>query len=236
MKQISLTATPRDVTGSAVVKLRRDGQLPAVVYGPQHATTHITVEQSAFEKVYKEAGTSGLVDLTVEGAKPVKVLVHEIQREPVSGMLQHVDFYQVDMSQKTTANVELRFVGEAKAVKELGGVLLKNLKTVTIECLPEHLVQYIDVDISSLNTFDDIIRVQDVSVPDGVNITDQPSVVVAGVQKPRTEAELKALEEQPATEEIGEVEKVGDKEKTESDDEEGVDGETPADEEKKEKK
>ncbi len=227
MEQISLSATPREVTGSQVSKLRRNEQVPAVIYGPQHETTHIGVARADFDHVYKAAGSSSLVDLTIGDGKPVKVLIHEIQRDPVSGVVQHVDFYQVDMQKKTTAEVELQFVGEAKAVKELGGVLLKNLKTVSIECLPEHLIQHIDVDISGLNTFDDIIRVQDLPVPEGVTITDQASVVVAGVQKPRTEAELKALEEQPVSEDVSEVEKVGEKEK-EDEAAEGAEGE-PAD-------
>ncbi len=237
MEQISLAATVREVTGSSVTNLRRAGTIPAVLYGPQHKSTNIAVSAKDFEKAYRLAGGSSLIDLTVADGKPIKVLAHDIQSDPVSGEIQHIDFYQVDMKKKTTADVGLEFIGESKAVKELGGVLVKGTKTVTIECLPQHLIQHISVDINSLNTFDDIIRIQDLPIPEGVVILDQPSVVVASVQKPRTEAELKALEEEVAAPAAEEAEQAGEKEKAEGEETaEAPAEESPSKEERKPEK
>ncbi|MBI5037917.1 MAG: 50S ribosomal protein L25 [Candidatus Kerfeldbacteria bacterium] len=216
MESISLKSQPRTIIGARVKALRRDGTVPAVVYGSKRKSTNLSLTATDFEVAYRKAGKSGLIDLSVGEGAPLKVLVHEIQHDPVTGKPLHVDFYEVDMAQKTTADVELHFIGTSKAVKELGGVLMKALTTVTIECLPQHLVQHIDIDISNLNSFDDVIRVSDIPLPTGVTVVGQTDTMVARVQEPRSEEELKALEETPAGVPVTEVEKVGEKEKAEA--------------------
>ncbi|MFZ6036207.1 MAG: 50S ribosomal protein L25 [Patescibacteria group bacterium] len=234
MDQLSLAAHPREVTGVRVKHMRREGRLPAVLYGPKRTTTSISIDVRDFLQLYKKAGHSSLVNLTLEGGKPAMVLIHEVQRDPVTHRPVHVDFYEVDMTKKTTAEVELRFVGESKAVKEDGGVLVKALSSVEVECLPQHLVQYIDIDISVLKSFDDVIRVANIPLPEGITITNESEALVSTVQKPRTEEELKALEDQPATADVAAVEKVGEAKEGEAG-EAGAAEATPAVEPKKEK-
>ncbi len=234
-KTISIKAEERDVVQTAVNTLRKDGKMPAVLYGSDVKNQNLTLNYREFEKVYSTAGSSSLVDITVAGKKPVKVIIQDIQRNPKTDEFIHADFYQVKMTEKITADANLVFVGESKAVKEMGGVMIRGFDTLKIECLPQDLVHEIEVDISSLKTYDDIIRVNDVKLPDGVTAREIDDKVVASVKPPRTEAELKELEEAPVEEggeEVPPTEKEGedDKDKEEGA-EEGV--KTKEDDEKK---
>jgi large subunit ribosomal protein L25 len=112
------------------------------------------------------------------------------------------------MTEKINAEVNLNFVGESKAVKELGGILVKNLTAIKIECLPVDLIHEIDVDISPLQTFDDAIRVKHLKLPEAITINEKEDEVIVSVQPPRSEEELKSLEEkvEEKVEEIGQVE------------------------------
>lgn len=203
-----LQASVREETGKQLSKVRNAKQLPSVVYGGASKTISIAVDTKAFEEIFRQTGTSGLIDLALADAKPVQVLVHDIQRDPLTNELIHADFYRVDMNKKITADVHLQFVGESKVVKELGGVLIKGVDKVRVEALPHDLVQQIDVDISALKTFDDIIRVSDLPMPSGLVVKEGSDSVVANVKPPRTQAELEALEAK-TEEPVGEVEKVG---------------------------
>ncbi len=219
---MTLEARKREQTGKAVQKLRQQGNIPAVLYGRGIENKNISIDYKAFEDVYKAAGGSRLIDLTVDSSKPTKVLVQKVQRDPVSGDFVHIDFYQVNMKEKITAEVTVVYVGESKAVKEAGGILIKNADTLKIECLPNDLIDKITVDISSLQTFDDVIRIKDLQLPSGIVIKALPEKVVASVQPPRTEEELKELEEKPE-DSVEEVEVAGEKGKEEG--EETTEGE-----------
>lgn len=222
--ELKLEASPREQIGKQLPALRRSGSLPAVVYGHGSTATAVSVPYAAFEKLYPKAGESSLIDLSVSGKPPVKVLIQEVQRDAVSGTFLHVDFHEVKLTEKLTTDVALHFIGEAKAVKELGGVLVKTLDQLTVECLAKDLVHEIDVDISSLATFEDVIRVKDIILPAGMTTKVSPDEVVATVQPPRSEAEMKALEEAPV-QETAEVEVA---EKGKKKDEEAVEGEADA--------
>jgi large subunit ribosomal protein L25 len=236
MKTIKLEATPRDVQGKQVEKLRRINQMPAVLYGHGVKNVNLLLDFRTFERVYREAGTSSLIDLSVGGQPPHPVLIHDVQRDPVSGKYLHADFLQVRMTEKIATDVSLRFVGESKAVKELGGILVKPLDSLKVECLPQYLVQDIAVDISSLATFEGMVRVRDLQLPEGITVKDPADTVLANVQAPRTEEELKELEEK-VEEKVEEVASVA-KEKPSDEDAEAdaaaAPGAKPA--EKKEKK
>ena len=121
-----------------------------------------------------------------------KVLINDIQRHPLSGQIIHIDFYKVKMTEKLTTDIPLVFVGESKAVKELGGILVKTLDHVKVECLPQDLVHELTVDLSSINTFDDAIHVSDLSLPSGLKVLTHGEEAIARVQPPRTEEEFKA--------------------------------------------
>jgi len=203
-ESMTLSAEDRTETRKAVRALRKEGKLPAVLYGHGIKNKMLVINAREFETVYKEKGGSSLIDLNTGDQKPIKVIIQEVQRDPVSGVISHVDFHQVRMTEKISAEAEINFIGVSKAVKESGGVLVKNFDTLKIECLPQDLIHIIDVDISVLETFDDILRVSDIPLPHGITVKASADDVVASVQPPRSEEELKALEE--TTEEAGEGE------------------------------
>lgn len=206
MEQIEIQATKREVLGKEVKKLRNAGQLPAVLYGHNVATQGIEMSEKDFLKALKQAGESTLVNLVVDG-KAQSVLIHDVQRHYLNDQPIHVDFYAVNMTEKLKVHVPLRFLGEAPAVKALGGTLVKNLSELEVECLPGDLPQYFEIDISKLNTFEDAIRVSDVKVSNKVAVLAPPDEVIVTVAPPRSEEEMKSLEE-VVTEDVTKVEGV----------------------------
>ncbi|MBX4205474.1 MAG: 50S ribosomal protein L25 [Candidatus Doudnabacteria bacterium] len=205
--EISLTATKRTVKGKANGKLRKAGKLPAVLYGHKVETSDLELNEREFAKVFKLAGESTLVNLSLDGqSRPV--LIHDVQNHYLNDQPIHVDFYAVNMNEKLKATVPLHFEGEAPAVKALGGILLTNISEVEVECLPADLPHAITVDIGVLNTFDDAIHISDLKVADKVEILGSPDEVVASVSAPRTEAELASLSEKPVVEDVTQVEGV----------------------------
>jgi len=168
-----------------------------VLYGKGVENKNIKIKKSDFTKVFSEAGESNLIDLDL-GAESVKVLVKDTQRDIVKNFFNHVDFYQVNMKEKITTEIPLHFIGEAKAIKELGGVLIKDMDSLEVECLPSDLVDHIDVDISALKTFDDAIRVNDLILPKGLALVHHTNEMIAAVKEPKIEEEPVAAEAAPA--------------------------------------
>lgn len=161
--------------------------LAAVLYGKGVENQSLKVKRLDFEKVYAAAGESNLLDLNY-GDGAVKVLVKDTQRDVIKHFFTHVDFYQVNMKEKITTEIPLRFVGEAKAVKELGGMLMKEVHEIEVECLPSDLIDHIEVNVSSLNTFDDAIRISDLALPKGFRLLhNNPEDIVAMVVEPKAE-------------------------------------------------
>jgi large subunit ribosomal protein L25 len=227
-KTYLIEASPRERLGRGVRTLRSSGQIPAVLYGHGVASQHLQIPSTDFEKVFKEAGESTIVKLQVDGSEPVNVLIQDVQRDNVLDKIVHVDFYQVKMTEKLKAHVPIKFVGESPAVKALGGTLVHNISEVEVESLPGDLPHEIEVDVSILNTFDDDIRVKDLKVDRSrVKIlVEDEDLMVAMVQRPRTEEELKELEQAPVEADVSKVEGI---EKPE----EPAEGEAAAEPEKK---
>ncbi|MBU1146012.1 50S ribosomal protein L25 [Patescibacteria group bacterium] len=211
---LSLNVKKREVTGRGVKNLRKQNLIPAVIYGKDVPSLNLVVEYLPFNKLYKEAGESTLIDLKVDEAAPVKVLVQEVQADPRTGKLSHVDFRQIKMTEKIKVDAILKFVGEAPAVKETGGTFVHSMDEVEIECLPQDMLHEIEVDISGLKTFEDSIQVKDLKVPAGVKILADMNATLATVEAPLTEEEMKAELETPVAEKVEEVEVV-EKEKKE---------------------
>lgn len=179
-----------------VEAIREQGFIPAVVYGPEAKPESVSVSKAVFDKLYEDAGESNLIDLNVEGAKePFKVLIQDVQVDPVKSNFIHVDFLRINMNKVMSATIPIEFVGESEAVKALGGTLIENLQELNIECLPNDLVDHIEVDISVLKTFDDIVHVSDLKLPKGITSADNLNTVVVKVAPPLTEEQLKAMEE-----------------------------------------
>ena len=207
MNEVAITATKREVSGKRVKGLRNAGKLPGVLYGHKVDTQSLEMNERDFAKAFKSAGESTIVNLVVDG-KTQPVLIHEVQNHYLTGLPIHVDFYAVDMTEKIKVKVPLHFVGESPAVKALGGTLVKNLSEVEVECLPGDLPHSFEVDISNLNTFEDAIRVSGIQVSDKVTILAGADEVVVTVTPPRSEEEMKALEEAPVAEDVTKVEGV----------------------------
>lgn len=227
---LELSAKIRAQKGRGLNQLRKQGLIPAVSYGQKTKNLSLMVDAQDFEKIYQQTGQSTLIKLKAEDKEKI-VLIHDIQKDPVTDKVIHIDFYQVRMDRLLKTEVPLVFVGESPAVQAEGGVLIKNIQKVEIEALPKDLPREIEVDISSLKTFDDNIYIKNLSLPEGVKIITEAEEVVASVIPPRAEAELEELEKAPE-EKVEEV-KVEAEEKREAKVEE-VTEEKPA-EEKEEK-
>ncbi len=206
-----LSVTSRQTTGKAVVKIRRQGALPGVIYGHGIKTLPVTVDKASFDKIYHQVGTSSLFDLVVDNKEPVKVLVKEVQTHPTSGQVSHVDFHQIRMDEKLKVEVPIKFVGEPKAVKELGGILVKSINQLEIECLPKDLIHEIEVDISILDEFNKGLLVKDIKLPAGLKLLTGGDETVVVVTEPRSQAELEELK-QEVKEDVSQVAKVEKKE------------------------
>lgn len=207
---LKISGKKREITGSRTAVLRRAGVIPAVLYGHKvEENVLLAVDKKEFEKTFKQAGENTLVELDVEQGAPHTVLVHDVQHDVLSGEIIHVDFYQVDLSEKITASVPLEFIGESNAVKELGGTLTKNMTEVKVEALPGDLPHSIVVDIGKLASFEDAVTLADLKVDiEKVKVEGTADMIIAKVQPPRSEEELKALDETVAEEKVAEVEGV----------------------------
>lgn len=216
---LSLRANKRNIFGRKTKQLRKQKIIPAVVYGHNVKPQALSVPYLDFKKIYQQAGESSLINLIINNEKPIPVLIHDIQYHPLTDEIEHIDFYQIKADEKITIDIELKFIGEAPAVKELGGILVTPLSKIKVECLPKDLVHEIKIDISKLKTFEDIIRIRDLKPPAGIKFLASPDETVVLVKPPRTEEELKTLEEKPV-EKIEEVKVIKEKPKEEKTEEE----------------
>ena len=190
MKHPVISAQKRTILGKKIKTLRREGILPANVYGKDLASTAVQVNQKEFDTVYNEVGETGLVDLTIEGeVRPV--LIKNLQMQYPLRIPLHVDFYQVNLKEKVKTMVPLAIVGEPKAVTEKIGLLLQPLSEVGVEALPESLPENIEVNVEHLANLDEQITVGDLHIPDGVTVHTDPGQTVAKI------AELVVEEPEP---------------------------------------
>lgn len=202
MENVKLEAKSRETVGKKVKRLRAEGWIPAVLFGARQAAMPVQVDERELDRTLRQAGSTALVDLHIEGeGDPHIVLVRDIQRDVLTSRLQHVDFYQVQLDRKVKTSPALHLVGEAPVVETSRGVLVQILNQVEVECLPSDLIDSIEVDVSSLEGLDDSVTIGDLQVPDGVTILADPGDVVVSVVVPRAafleeeEAEEALLEE-----------------------------------------
>jgi len=201
---LSLNAKIRQEFGKKVKSLRKRDVLPAVIYGPKVKAAPLEIAYKDFEKVYREAGESSLIKLEIENSKKESiVLIHEIEKDPFTEKFIHVDFYQPPMDKEITASVTLVFAGEALAVKELGGTLVRNIQELEIKALPLNLPHQISVNIDGLKTFEDNIFIKDLVLPEGVRTLRSPEEIVALVTPPEKIEEELAKPVEEKVEEVG---------------------------------
>lgn len=189
MEKVVFKANRRDVVGKQVRALRRQGLLPAVIYG--HRVEPIAISLNAHDAGQRlpRVSSSQLITVEVEG-KPHMVLVRERQRHPVTENLLHVDFLEVSMTEKLRVTVPLQFTGEAPAVKLYSGIVIPSRETLEVECLPNDLPNLIEVSVAGLGEIGDALYVRDIQAPARVTLLDDPNEVVVAVTAPETEAEL----------------------------------------------
>lgn len=182
---MELQAQKRNIKDKKAQALRNEGRLPAVLYGHKIASQPLTLNAKDFSKVFREAGEAELVDLQLEGEEPVKVLIKNIQRDPVSEALIHADLYQVELTEKVTTKVPIRFSGESLAVKSGQALLLTLLTEIEVEALPLELPSAINLDVSPLQNIGDHLAVKDLSINrEKVTVRHEPKDIVVKLDYP----------------------------------------------------
>ena len=222
IKDVVLKAEPRNLVGKKVKQIRREGKLPVVVYGKKIQPQNLVVDEKEFNDVYQQAGGNTLVSLTV-GDQANKVLIHGIQKHPVTDSILHADLYQVKMDEKIRTEVPIVLVGVSSAVEDKEANLVKNKTSIEIEALPNDLIHEIEIDISALREFGDSIHVSDIKVPSEVEILDDLQEIIVLAQEPISEEELEKMEEEAAADtekaQIEKIEEEAEKEKGEKEEE-----------------
>lgn len=199
METLSITLSPREVTGKKVSRLRQEGVVPVHYYGPGVDSASLQVDFMALRSVLINAGRNVPITVKVVGEDGENIcFVREIQVHPVTEELLHVDFYRVDVTQTVRAEVPIILEGEPPAVRNLGGILLQPFDTLEVEALPLDMPESLRVDVTILEDFSASIRIGDVEVAEGVNILRDPVEMIARVVAPRIEEE-----EVPGTDDLG---------------------------------
>jgi len=223
MEQIPLTAQKRTVLGRKVKTLRREGQIPAHVFGHKVKTIHVQVNSKDFHKVFEKAGETGIIDLTLDKEKK-PVLVRSVQVNPVTDEPLHIDFYQVNLSEKVKVNVPIEIVGEAQAVEKKIGLLLTPISEIEIEALPVDLPESIEVDVSILTEIGQEIKVKDLNIDRSkIEVHTDPEQIVAQIGELVTK-EMEALEAEVEAEQA-EAEAAAETEGAEAKEAEAAEGE-----------
>lgn len=197
MVQLELSAQTRTLVGKQVRRLRREGWVPAVLYGPDGKSRPLQIPAAEAEAVIGHAGTSHLITLAVSGEPPaLQVLVRGLQRDPIRRSLLHVDLYRVEMDKPVTMEIPIVPVGSSPVVERREGILLQGKQTLEIECLPRDLIEAVEVDLSNLTEVDRQITVGDLALPPTIRVLDDPEEMVMRVTPLEVAEEVE--EEAPA--------------------------------------
>lgn len=220
-KNLLLTSSKRKIVGRKVKLIRKEGLVPANVFGKKIKSLAISVKSQEFRKIFSKSGATGIIYLDVSEEKtPRPVLVSAIQKHPLKGTLLHIDFRQVDLSEKVKAEVPIRIIDESPAVKDKNGVLVSVLSQVMVEALPADLPEFLEISIQGLVEIGQSVHVKDIKIDKTkVKIEEEEDETVAIVQEPRVEE----VEVKPAVETV--VAEGGETAKAEA-------GETVADDKK----
>lgn len=196
MEMVALQAQARDLSVAAN-KLRKEKKVPCIVYGHEVKNLSVSCDLVALHKAFVKAGESTLIELDVDGKK-LPVLLKDIDFHPVSGQEIHADFYVVNMKEEIETPVPVKLVGDAPAIKDLGGILVTPMSEVTVRCLPSDLPHELELSIAGLVQFGDSASVKDIKLPKGVIIMEGPDTVLATIQEPRKEEVIEVVAAVPA--------------------------------------
>jgi len=195
MAETELQISPREVTGKATKRLRKAGIIPANISGHKEESQAVQVEALAFEALKRARGATSIITLRLSGSKGAQTaLVRRVQRDPRSGKILHIDFSRVSLTERITMRVPLRFVGEAPGVKAEGGVLLHLLDALEVECTASDIVEFIEVDVSSLTEIDSMLHAENVQLPANFTLITDPKEGIAKVAATRAEKAEEAEE------------------------------------------
>jgi len=194
MEEIVLQAENREITGKKVKALRREGKLPAIIYGLNMDPIPINLDMRETVKILSSTTASNLIKVEVNGEE-VTTIVRDRQHDPVTSSLLHVDFLRVSMTEKIRTTVGIAFIGEAPAIKNYGGILVTRNEQLDIESYPQDLPDHIDVDLSNLTEIGDSILVRDLTIPENVSVLTHEDEMIVVVTAPSMEAEAEVVEE-----------------------------------------
>ncbi|NIM03608.1 50S ribosomal protein L25 [bacterium] len=228
-EEVALNAQPRKNTAKGMThQLRREGKLPGVLYGGKDPVLPIVIDQKEFLKaLHTEHGENVIISLYVSGSKtgvsrksekPVSVIIKEIQVNPVTRNLLHVDLYRISLKEEIQVNVPIEIYGEAPGVEKSGGVLDHVVHEIAVKCLPTKIPDKIICDVSSLEA-GETLTVKDLEIPQGIEVLDDPEKIVVSIIAP-TVVEEKPVEEEVAPEEVAEPEVIGKGKKEEEEEKE----------------
>ena len=189
---MELNVQARDILGKKVKTLREKGLVPAELYGHGIKNLHLTLAAKEFQKVFKEAGESTIVNLVTEDKKTLPVMIHEVKTDSLSGEILNIDFYQIKLTEKIRVYIPIEFIGEAPAVKNFGGILIKTLKEIEVEALPQDLPHRLQADLVSLNEIGKNIALKDLKIGGNVRLFVNPETIIATVVEAKAEEETVA--------------------------------------------
>ena len=199
--KVELKVTPRDVVGKKVSRLRREGVIPANVYGHGLDSVAIQVPKDELVHVMRTAGRNEIVYLRLDGEEPRPTFLRQVQRNPVTDAILHADFYQISLKEKVRMEVPVSLVGTAPAEQTHGGTLLHSLDRISVEGLPTDIPSVIEVDVSGLEEIDAAIHVGELNVPAGITVLTDAEQVVAKIAPPQVEKVEEEVVEEAAAEE-----------------------------------
>lgn len=194
MEEIVIQADRRDVVGKRVKGLRREGKLPAILYGKHVETMPIEIDLREASRILQGLSPSALIQIQMDGEEHL-ALVREKQRDVILGTLLHIDFQAVSLTERVRSEVSIDLIGESPAVKDLGGILVTNVEQLDVEALPRDLPERIEVDVSNLLEIGDAIYVRDLSLSGDVSVHAEPDDVIVVVTIPAAEPEPEEEEE-----------------------------------------
>ena len=207
MENIELETTRREMLGKEVRFLRRQGIMPIHLFGHGVESLALQCDATSLQQTLSRAGQTRLINIKIHGEKkPRPVVVRGVHREPVRGGLLHVDFFQVSMKERVKINVPLILVGEAPILKSKDNMVVQELNTLAVECLPASIPGSLELDVSSLSEPDQVLRVKDIEVTEDVAVQDDAELVVvrvilrpiAKVEEPVIAEEVAEPEEEPS--------------------------------------
>lgn len=200
MEDYSLQVAVRDTHGVKPGKLRADGFTPGVIYGAEKTSQTVQIESRELERLLARGGAAHLVNLQGEKFPTTRVLIREVQRHPVRREVLHIDFVRVSAGQKIRMAVPVHLIGEAPATED-GAILLQNVDSVEIECLPDSLPAYIEIDVSGMAHLHDRIYAADLKLPAGVTLYgDYGDEALISLSMPRSASAEEEVEAEAAAE------------------------------------